>query len=198
MTLRPRDIRALAMLAVSLILTLIYRSWSGDAAPKVVTASIDPVALAEKRLAKMRDTAATVAGKEDVFKNVSANLATREKGVITAETAAQAQAQLIQIVRRLGAAEAPPVEIRSTEIGPVRAFGPDYGEAVVSMTVECRVDQLVNLLAGLEAEPQLISASDLRVVSTGAKEKTVGVRITVSGIVPKSLIPQTSRIGGAR
>jgi len=198
MKLQPRDLRALAMLAVSLILTLVYRSWGGDAPPKVVAASVDPVALAEKRLAKLRESAAAVASKEDVFKDVSANLAAREKGVITAETAAQAQAQLIQIVRRLGASEAPPVEIRSTEIGPVRAFGPDYGEAVVSVTVECRVDQLVNLLAGLEAEPQLISASDLRVVSTGAKEKTVGVRITVSGVVPKKLIPESSKIGGAR
>ncbi|MEQ1885762.1 MAG: GspMb/PilO family protein [Bryobacteraceae bacterium] len=196
MKLQTRDIRALALLVVALILALLYRSAGGDAAPKVVTASVDPVTLAEKKLSKVRDAAATVQSKEAVLKDVAANLATREKGVMTAGTAAQAQAQLIQIVRRIGAAEMPPVEIRSTEIGPVRALGADYGEAVVSISVECRVDQLVNILAGLQAEPQLISASDLRVVSTGAKEKTVGARMTVSGVVPKKLVPAKS--GGSR
>lgn len=196
MKLQTRDIRALALLVASLVLSLIYRSMGGDAAPQVVAANVDAVTLAEKKLAKLRETAATAPSKEDVLKDVSANLAAREKGIMTAETAAQAQAQLIQIVRRLGASEMPPVEIRSTEIGPVRALGADYGEAVVSVSVECRVDQLVNLLAGLQAEPQLISASDLRVVSTGAKEKTVGVRMTLSGVVPKKLIPQKS--GGTR
>ncbi|MEQ1947364.1 MAG: GspMb/PilO family protein [Bryobacteraceae bacterium] len=196
MKLQTRDIRALALLVVVLVLGLIYRYSGGDAAPKVVVASVDPVTLAEKKLAKLRDTAATMQSKEASLKDIAANLSAREKGMLTAETAAQAQAQLIQIVRRLGAAEMPPVEIRSTEIGPVRTLGADYGEAVVSISVECRVDQLVNILAGIQAEPQLISASDLRVVSTGAKEKTVGARMTISGVVPKKLIPTKS--GGTR
>jgi hypothetical protein len=152
-------------------------------------ASTDSVALAERRLARLRQTAATVPGKEEAFKHATAELATREKGLIAADSAAQAQAQLIQLIRRLGSAEAPPVEIRATEIGSIREFGDAYGEANVAVQIECRIDQLVNLLAAIAAQPELVSTSDLRVTSTNAKEKTVGVRLAVSGIVPRKLVP---------
>ena len=198
MDLQPRDRRALAFLALSAILTLMYRYWPAEqAAPRVVAASgADSVASAERRLARLRETAATVPAKEDVMKNVSAELASREKGLIVADTAAQAQAQLIQIVRRLGAAENPPVEIRATELGPIRAFADAYGEADVSVQIECRIDQLVNLLAGLASEPELISTSDLRITAANPKEKTIGVRLSVAGIVPRKLIPEKRNVPG--
>src|SRR5579872_3587536 len=153
MNLRPRDRRALAWLAVSALLGLVIHFWPANESTAAVVAPVgDPVALAETRLARLREAAATVPAKETVFKKVSADLAAREKGIITADTAAQAQAQVIQIVRRLGAAENPPVEIRSTELNPIRPFGDAYGEASVAVSVECRIDQLVNILASLEAQ----------------------------------------------
>jgi hypothetical protein len=200
MNLRPRDRRALAWLAVSALLGLVIHFWPANDSTAAVVASVgDPVTLAETRLARLRETAATVPGKESVFKNVSAELATREKGMITADTGAQAQAQLIQIIRSLGAAETPPIEIRSTELTPVRPFGDSYGEASVAVQIECRIDQLVNLLAALQAEPQLVATSDLRVLSSNAKEKTVSVRLAVSGVVPRRLVgekPKTSKKAG--
>ena len=186
--MNPRDRRALAILGAALLLGLVYLLWPSGSSTAVV-ASTDSVDLAEKRLAKLRETAATVPAKEDALKKVSAELATREKGLIVADTAAQAQAQLIQLIRRLGSAEAPPVEIRSTELGPITPFGTAYGEADVSVQVECRIDQLVNLLAALAAQPELVSTSDLRINATNAKEKTVNVRLTVAGIVSKKLVP---------
>jgi Type II secretion system (T2SS), protein M subtype b len=199
MTLQSRDRRALALLGVSALLTLAYRYWPAGAGPAVVVAPAgEPVAMAEKRLAKMRETAATVPAKEAIFKRVSADLAGREKGLIAADTAAQAQAQLIQIIRRLGSIETPPVEIRATELGGVRALGDAYGEAVVSVQIDCRIDQLVNILAALPSQPELVTATDLRVVSSNAKEKTVGVRLTVSGVVPRRLVPEKPKNGGVR
>src|SRR5271154_1393531 len=117
MNLRPRDRRALAWLAVSLLLGVVVRYWPANsgAAPVVAPAG-DAVMLAEARLARLREAAATVPAKESVFKKVSADLAVREKAIIVADTAAQAQAQIIQIIRRVGAAENPPIEIRSTEL----------------------------------------------------------------------------------
>jgi hypothetical protein len=193
-TMKPRDRRALSVLAAALLLFLIYELWPSSSAT-VVVASTDSVELGEKRLAKLRDTAATVPSKEDALKKVSAELATREKGLIVADTAAQAQAQLIQMIRRLGSAEAPPVEIRTTELGPITAFGTAYGEADVSVQIECRIDQLVNLLAALAAQPELVSTNDLRINATNAKEKTVNVRLTVAGIVPRKLVPQKKGAG---
>ena len=201
MNLRPRDRRALAWLAVSALLGLVIHFWpASDGTAGVVVPAGDPVTLAETRLARLREAAATVPAKESVFKKVSADLAVREKGIITADTAAQAQAQVIQIIRRLGAAENPPIEIRSTELNPIRPFGDAYGEASVAVQIECHIDQLVNLLAALEAQPELVATSDLRVLSADAKEKTVSVRLSVSGVVPRRLVPEkpqaSKRAGG--
>ena len=195
MNLRPRDRRALAWLAVSALLGLIVHFWpTSDGAAVVVAPAGDPVRLAETRLARLRESAATVPAKENVFKKVSADLAVREKGIIQADTAAQAQAVLIQIARRLGAAENPAIDIRSTELNPIRPFG-DYGEASVAVQIECRIDQLVNLLASLETQPELVATSDLRVLSSNAKEKTVAVRVTISGVVPRRLVPEKTQLG---
>jgi Type II secretion system (T2SS), protein M subtype b len=196
MTLRPSDRRALAWLAVSLLLGLVIRFWpNSEGSAAVVVPAGDPVTLAETRLARLREAAATVPAKENIFKKVSADLAVREKGIITADTAAQAQALVIQIIRRLGAAETPPIDIRSTELNPLRPFGDAYGEASVAVQIECRIDQLVNLLAALESQPELVATSDLRVLSANAKEKTVAVRLTVSGVVPRRLVSEKSIAG---
>jgi hypothetical protein len=69
----------------------------------------------------------------------------------------------------------------------------------VAVQIECRIDQLVNLLAGLQSEPELVATSDLRVLSSNAKEKTVSVRLAVSGVVPRRLVaekPQPSKKAG--
>lgn len=197
MNMSPRDRRALAALSVAVVVGLIYRFWPADSAPAVVAPAAGNLALTEKRLEKLRESAATVPAKEAIVKQVSGDLALREKGLIAAATAAQAQAELIQIVRRVGGVENPPVEIRSTEIGPVRPLGDAYGEALVSVQIECRIDQLVNMLAAIPAQPELVSTSDLRVISSSAKEKTVGVRLTLSGVVPRRLVPEKSKPGAS-
>jgi hypothetical protein len=137
-----------------------------------------------------RSDAATVPAKEDVKKGVAAELAMREKGLIAADTAAQAQAQLIQIVRQLARAETPAIEIRSTELGGLRPLGDAYGQVDVAVQIECRIDQLINLLAALAVRPELISTSDLRITSSNSKEKVVGVRLGVIGVVPRRLVPE--------
>ena len=193
MNLRARDRRALAWLAVSALLGLVVRFWpASDGSAAVVAPAGNPVTVAEARLARLRETAATLPAKQDVYKKVSADLTAREAGLIRADTAAQAQAQLIQILRRLGAAEMPAIEIRSTELNPIRPFGDSYGEASVAVQIECRIDQLVNLLAAIQAQPELLATSDVRVLSANAKEKSVAVRLAVSGVVPRSLVPEKS------
>jgi hypothetical protein len=152
-------------------------------------AATDSVGTAEKQLAKLRATAATVPQKQEVLKQVSGDLALREKGIINADTAQQAQAQIIQVLRKLGDDENPRVEIRAQELGAVRPLGDIYGEVLVSVQVECGIDQLVNILTGLAARPELIASNELRVTSANPKNKTIGVHLTVSGVVPRKLVP---------
>jgi hypothetical protein len=57
------------------------------------------------------------------------------------------------------------------------------------MTFVCRIEQLVNLLADVSAAPELLTIGGLRVTAADHEEKTINVRLTLSGIVPRRLIP---------
>lgn len=189
MTLSPGFRRALAWTLVSGILSVVWAYWPDSSPAVAVAASTDSVAMAERQLAKLREVAATVPQKQEILKQVSGDLALREKGIVNADTAQQAQAQIIQVLRKLGQDEHPQVEFRTQEIGAVRPLGDIYGEVFVSVQIECGIDQLVNILVGLAARPELIASNDLRITSANAKEKTIGVRLTVSGVVSKKLVP---------
>jgi hypothetical protein len=196
MTMTTRDRRALAILSVAVVGVLAYLYWPDSAPTPVAVTAGESVAQSEQRLARMRDLAATVPAKEAILKQVHEDLAAREKGILQADTAQQAQAQLIQMVRRLGLAENPPVTLRSTEIGPVLPLGDSYGAANVSMQFECGIEQLVNLLSALGSQPELVAPSDLIITSSSPKEKTIGVRLTITGVVPAKLLPVRGRRGG--
>ena len=75
----------------------------GDSGPAVVQA-VNSVPLAEKRLDALRRKAATLPGEEALLKQASADLQGREKGIIDAPTAQQAQAQLVEIIQKVAKA----------------------------------------------------------------------------------------------
>jgi hypothetical protein len=158
-----------------------------DKRPEVAAPS-DSAPLAEKRLAKLRETAATVPGKEIAKRAAEAQLATREKGMILADTAAQAQAQLLEIIRRAGKDEG--IDVRGAEEMKVRPLADDYGEVVVAVSFTCRIEQFVNFMTDLANRPELLATSDIRVAAANPKEKTVVVRLGLSGVVPRKLAPQ--------
>ncbi len=54
-------------------------------------------------------------------------------------------------------------DIRGGEMGAVREFGDSYGEVATAVTFECRIEQLVNLLAAIANEPSLIATNGIRV-----------------------------------
>jgi hypothetical protein len=132
----------------------------------------------------------TLPEREAALKTLSGELAQRDKALIQADTAAQAQAQLLQIFRRLARAQAPAIEIKTVEMGQIRPLREDYGEIIVPVTFECRIEQLLNLLADITAQPELLSTSEMRIVAANQKEKTMTVRLTLAGVAPKRLAPQ--------
>jgi len=194
MTLQSRDRRALMILAPVLLAALIYSltgSSSGGGSVKF-SAPVDSVDKAEKRLAILKNAAATLGDREKVLKLASAELATREKGLIPGDTADQAQAQLLQVLKRVGRAEAPPLEIRQVELGQPTGYGDAYGRVTISVTFDCRIDELVNYLAALSSQPEITATDEIRFGSPNPKQKNMSVRVTVSGIVARRLIPEKS------
>jgi hypothetical protein len=189
MKLQDREKKLLIGWAVVMTLGLGYWATSKDEGPAPVVQAVDNIPSAEKRLARLRQLAASVPGKQEVLEQVSAELADREKGLIQADTAAQAQAQLLQILRKLGKAQSAPIDMRNSEIGQVKPYGDKYGEVAVSLSFEAHIEQLVQLLSDLTAQKEIIGVNDLRVGSANPKQKTVPVRLTVSGLVRRELVP---------
>ena len=195
MTLGQRDRRALMALgAAAIVCVVLWLVLPADRQPALVGA-VDSIPAAAKRLSKVRELAATLPAEDRSQKAAAAQLAAREKGMLQADTPAQAQAQLVQIMRRLGAAQEPPIDMRSTEVGKTQPLGDSYGEVTIPVSFTCRIDQLVNLLADVTAQPELLAAGGLRITPGNDKEKTVNVRLTLSAVAPRRLVPEKRGTG---
>jgi hypothetical protein len=189
MKLAARDRKALAVLGAALVAIFALRYFVyGDKSVEAARPAAS-IPLAEKRLTRLRQIAASLPGKEQVVKRAAADAAAREKGILSGDTAAQAQAQLLLIVRRLGKGEG--IEMRGGEMGAVRKFGAEYGQVAAAVAFECRIEQLVNLLAAIANEPTLIATDSIRISTGTPKEKTVNVRLELAAVVPRRLIPES-------
>ncbi len=196
MTLSDRDRRAVIFLGLSVGASIIFyfaSSSGGGSAVSTSTKSAQPVESverAEQRLQMLRTIAATLPATEEIHNKVAGELAEREKGLIQGDTAAQAQARLVQILRDVAKVQNPPLEIGQTELGQAHSFGDSYGEVSVSINMNCRTDQLVNYIAFLSAQPELIATDEIRFAAGHPKTKAIPVRLTVTALVPRKLIPQ--------
>lgn len=192
MTIQDRDKRALVILGVALGLGAVLYFTSGSTSSSsgpAAAAPVESIPSAERRLANLRRAAATEDAKEALLKQVSRELAEREKGLIPGDTAEQAQAQLLQVLKRVAAAQTPPVEIGQTDFARPRNYGSAYGLVTVSVTVNCHIEELVNFLTALNAQPELAASEDIRFGQSNPKQKVMPVRLTVSGVVARRLIP---------
>jgi len=184
-TLDRRKLLILVVGVVLLVIVLVRQS--RDDSPAPVVAASDNIPLAERRLERLRLLAATVPGKETVLRQARAELQSREAGILKADTAPQAQAQLMDVIRRVAMANG--IDARGAEELRVRPLANDYGEVLVAVTFTCGIEQLVNFLAALANEPQIMSTDEINVTGGNDKKKAVQVRLTLSGVVPKKLIP---------
>jgi hypothetical protein len=186
-SLTTRDRRALIFLGAGIVTLLVLRFGVYGERQNSVVAATDSIPLAEKRLARLRQLAASVPGKQTVLKSVTAEAQLRERGILQAPTAQQAQAHLLETIRRAGKTEG--IEVRGGEFPELRPLGDEYGEAAVAVNFDCRIEQLVNFLAALTKEPELLATNEIRIASANPKEKTVSVRLTLAGVVPRNLVP---------
>jgi hypothetical protein len=169
--------------ALLLMLAIRFRGSSTE-----VAAPVESIPVVEKRLEIVRQKAAGVPGRETILKQVSAELATREKGVLQAQTAAQAEAQLMEIIHRIAAANG--FDARGAEeLREAKPLGNDYGEVSVTESFTCQIDQFVNFLAQLANEPQILATNNIHINGMNDKKKSIQVRLSLSGVVPRKLVP---------
>lgn len=188
MTTGTLDKRLVYLLAASVVVMLVLRFGvlSDSTAPVVVAAS-ESVPQAEQRLEQLKRIGATVSGKETVKKQVDGELAEREKGLIHADTEAQARAQILELTTNI--AHSNGIETHGMDENRTRVLTPDYGEISVTVSFTCGIEKLVNFMAAMANQPQILATSEMRVAGGTDKNKNVQVRLTVSGLVPRKLLP---------
>ncbi len=187
MSLSHRERRVLMLLVPGLAVSAVLHFGFPDKGPKAAVASGDSTELALKRLTRLRQLSAMLPVREAAMKQMSADLDLREHGVIVAETAAQGQAALLEIARRVGQEEQ--LDVRAGEFGAPVIFG-EYGLVYATVTFEGHVEQIVNFLADLSKIPELVVPQEEHIAATAAKDKTMAVRIVLAGVVAKKLVPE--------
>jgi hypothetical protein len=191
-----RDRRALLLLGAGVVVAAVLHfafpasdASSGTASGSAVSGSVE---MAHARLERLRRIAATLSAREAVMKQVSLDLADRERSLIDAATLGQAQAALIEAIHRVGAREQ--IDIRGGDLGAPRSFG-DYGLVYATVTFTCHIEQLVNFLADLGREPQAIVPAEQRISPSGKpQEKNISVRMVLAAPVAKKLLPEKKGI----
>jgi Tfp pilus assembly protein PilO len=190
------DRKHAAALLVSVVLFALfeYGPFGNHSSTPTVVAPTESIPMAEKRLEKLRQAAATVAAKEKILKQAQTELATRESGLLKGDTQAQAQAQLSELVQSV--AKSNGIEIHGVERWTEAVVTPDYGEVGVEVAFTCGIEQLINLLAALADQQQILATNEVRISGGTDKKKLIQVRLVVSGVVPRSLLPQ-KKIGAS-
>lgn len=193
MNLSKRDRTALTILggALGVFLLVQYVVLPDNNAPASSAVSMSTDQL-RQRVARLRQIAASLPVREALLKQTDADLADRERGVVQAGTAAEAQSEVLQTAQRIGKANE--IDVHSGDFPAPRPFG-DYALVYTTVSFDCHIEQLLNFLADLTHEPQLIVPSDERITATNAKEKTMTVRMTLAGVVAKKLLPEKKGIG---
>lgn len=186
MSARERRLVFLVVPAVAIALVLRFALPDETAAP-TGSSDVGSISLAQQRAARLRQIIATTPARTAAAKQVRLDLAERERGILQADTAPQAQALLLEIARRVGKSEE--IDVRGGDFGAPKRMG-EYGLVYATITFECRVEQLVNFLADLARQPELIVPSEERMTTTNAKLKMMSVRMVLAGVTAKKLIPE--------
>lgn len=185
MNLSERDRRALLILGVALAVVGVIYFWP-EPKVEVVGAEINSIEQAAARLDRVRQEAAQLSVRMEALKQSKQQLAELEKGLLTGDSAAQIQAQLLQVFRRVARAQSPALDIRQSSFGRTQAFG-DYAQVTLMANLDCRIEQLVNLIADLAAQPELLALEELHITAANAKEKTIGVQLVVAGLANRAV-----------
>jgi hypothetical protein len=198
MTIGNLDRRSRAILITGVALLIPAAAWRYGLFASSDTGTVpaaEAIPIAEKRLELLRVKAASVPDKEARLRQAQAELATREKGILKADTKAQAQAQLIELTQAIARANG--IEVHGVERMSESVLSADYGEVSVEVVFVCGIEQLVNLMAALADQPQILAINELRINGGNDKNKNIQVRLSVGAPVSRKLLPEKKGGQGA-
>jgi hypothetical protein len=169
-----------------------YGVVGGD--PGTPAASRDTIPVARQRLELVRRKAATVPAKEAILKQVTAELQERERGIVQASTAEQARAHLMEVLHAAATANGFDSS-GASQLPEPKPLGKDreYGQVAVGQNFTCGIDQLVNFLSAIANEPEILATDTINVTPVRNKNKDITVSLTLSGVIPKNLIPEKKK-----
>jgi Tfp pilus assembly protein PilO len=190
MNITERDKRAIKILAIAAVPALIWLLWpSGDDSVKPVAQAVSNSREGlEQQLQRLRGKEALIPAKQGLLKDLESQLRVRDKGLIIADTLPQAQAILAQNVRQIARQEG--FDLRNVTISQPAIYGGEYGQIAVQITAECSIEQVVNFMADVTKRPELMATEELRISGGNPKNKMLQFAVTVSGLVPKRLVPE--------
>lgn len=187
--LTGRDRRALVLLVLCAALFSAVYFWPQNGTASVVGTAFTPEQM-EQRILKLRRMAAAAPGRQEALKKAQDHLGRIEQGMLHAGSVSQAQAQMLEIVRRVAGAQPETFALRGTEFGAPRPLGSAYGEVVMTVLVDCPVEQLITFLVDLSNQNGLIAVSEIQVGQAAGNRKILPLRLTLTAVVPRSLVPE--------
>jgi hypothetical protein len=185
---RSRKLTLFGTAGLMLAAVLVRYGAFGSDQPSVVVAH-DSIPAAKQRLEILRRKAALVPGREVVLKQVLAELAQREKGIVQEPTAEQARAHLMEMLHRTALANGFDTS-GAAQFPEPKALGKDYGQVSVGENFNCGIDQLVNFLSAMANEPEILATDTIFIAPVRNKNKDIQVRLTLSGVIPRKLVPE--------
>ena len=188
---RGRKISLYGTLGVMLAAVLVRYAGVGASQGQVV-ASRDSIPVAKQRLEILRRKAETLPAKEAILKQVTAELKAREAGIVQASTAEQARAHLMDVLHASAVANGFDSQ-GASQLPEPKPLGKDYGQVAVGQNFTCKIDQLVNFLSSMANQPEIIATDTVLVTPVRNKTKDITVRLILSGVIPRSLVPEKKK-----
>jgi len=185
-SLSSRDRRALLYLGVALGLFLLLQLDFG--LPEGPAAGSGSVEAAEQQYLLARTRARQGPLVDAEFGAVSQTQAQMEQGLLQAETAALAQAEMREVVGNLLSAEQ--INMQSSQFGAVKLEGDVFTQVPLVVSFRCGIEKFVNLLSAIANAPRTLSTRQIRITPEQNETKTVQVQLTVSGYLPVSRTPE--------
>ena len=187
-TLQSRDHRALTILGGAVILFLLLQTdflflpgGGGASIVANVEASERELLLAQTKVRQKPEVDAE-------FKAIIARQEALEKGLLSSETAALAQAEMRETVGKLlrGAG----IAMKASRFGTVLLEGEDYAQIPLIVDFNCTIERFVNLMSDIANAELLLASRAIEVGAGNPKTKSVSVQLTVSGYLPVSRTPE--------